>query len=106
MPLIRFKTRSLIRRFGTAPVEMNEGLVQHYVDRGQAIKVKEVVVKDEETGEETTEVVGDLEDLEEKTDSDEESPPDEEQASETEDDPKDEEKVEVKIKKPKKAKKK
>jgi hypothetical protein len=45
---IRFKTRSLIRRFGTDPVNVSEELAKQYTDRGQAIFVKMPVKKTEE----------------------------------------------------------
>jgi hypothetical protein len=98
----------LIRRFGSGPIEVSDALAKQYIDRNQAIKVREVVVKDEETGEVKKEVVGDLEELEEtpEPDSQDESPPDEEEKTpETEEDAKDqddEEKVEIKIKRKKK----
>jgi hypothetical protein len=106
MTLIRFKTRSLIRRLGTEPVEVSEALAKQYIDRGQAIKVKVATVKDEKTGEVKEEIVGDLEE-EETPDSQEESPPSEEEtAPETEeatqDQDEEEEKLEVKITKRKK----
>ena len=45
MPKIRFKTRSLIRKFGAGPVNVDKGLAKHYVDRGQAIFVKKSMAK-------------------------------------------------------------
>lgn len=92
MPLIKFKTRSLIRRFGVGAVDMPEGLVKQYVDRGHAVRVKSVQVVDKD-GEVKEEIVGDI---------DSEESLQEEEDTETQDDAQDqeeEEKVEVKIKK-------
>ncbi len=91
MPLIKFKTRSLIRRFGVGAIEMPEGLVKQYVDRGHAVRVKSVQVVDKD-GEVKEEIVGDI-DTEESLQ--------EEEDTETQDDTQDQEekKVEVKIKK-------
>jgi hypothetical protein len=54
MAKIRFKTRSLIRRFGSKPVEVSEALAKQYIDRRQAIElsVKERIVEVEEVVEE------------------------------------------------------
>jgi len=52
MAKIRFKTRSLIRRFGSKPVEVSEALAKQYIDRRQAIPVKERIVVEEEVVEE------------------------------------------------------
>jgi hypothetical protein len=52
MAIIRFKTRSLIRRFGSKPVEVSEALAKQYIDRRQAIPVKERIVEVEEVVEE------------------------------------------------------
>jgi hypothetical protein len=54
MAIIRFKTRSLIRRFGSKPVEVSEALAKQYIDRRQAIElsVKERIVEVEEVVEE------------------------------------------------------
>ena len=51
MAIIRFKSRSLIRRFGSKPVRVPEPLAKQYIDRNQAIEVrKEVVVEEEVPG--------------------------------------------------------
>lgn len=75
MALIRFKTRSLIRRFGTGPVDINDSLAKRFLDRGQAIHVRDKTDEVEEEAE--VEEVGSSESQEEV----------------------EEEKVEVKIKK-------
>lgn len=84
MAIIRFKTRSLIRRFGSKPVEVSEALAKQYIDRRQAIPVKERITKVEEVKEELVEK---SEEVEEK---DQDSK---------------EEELELKIKKPNKEKK-
>ena len=40
MAIIRFKSRSLIRRFGSDPVRVSDSLAKQYTDRGQAIEEK------------------------------------------------------------------
>ena len=52
MAKIRYKTRSLIRRFGSGPVVVTKALAKQYIDRGQAVRVKKSIVKVEEPVEE------------------------------------------------------
>ena len=55
MAKIRYKTRSLIRRFGSGPVVVTKALAKQYIDRGQAVRVKKSIVKVEDPVEETVE---------------------------------------------------
>ena len=55
MAKIRYKTRSLIRRFGSGPVVVTKALAKQYIDRGQAVRVKKSIVKVEEPVEENVE---------------------------------------------------
>ncbi len=55
MAKIRYKTRSLIRRFGSGPVVVTKALAKQYIDRGQAVAVKKSIVKVEEPVEENVE---------------------------------------------------
>ena len=89
MALIRFKTRSLIRRFGTGPVDINDSLAKRFLDRGQAVTVREKTAILEEVEE-----IGSSESQEEVVD---------EVSSESQEEV--EEKIEVKIKKNKDKKK-
>ena len=52
MAKIRYKTRSLIRRFGPDPVVVSKALAKQYIDRGQAVAVKKSIVKKKEPVEE------------------------------------------------------
>ena len=79
MAIIRFKTRSLIKRFGTKPVRVPDNLAKQYLDRGQAVPVRKSIAKIEEVEEEIIEEIEEVEEEEEA-----------------------EEKMEIKIKKPKK----
>ena len=87
MSIIKFKSRSLIRRFGTKPVRVPRELAKQYIDRGHAIPVakKAIKVKDIEEIKEINEVTVEEEETPEKV---------EEALEEVED------KFEVKIKKP------
>ena len=87
MSIIKFKSRSLIRRFGTKPVRVPRELAKQYIDRGHAIPVakKAIKVKDIEEIKEINEVTVEEEETPEKV---------EEALEEVE------EKFEVKIKKP------
>jgi len=95
MAIIRFKSRALIRRFGSAPVEVPDSLAKQYTDRGQAIyarsarEVKAEEVVEEEVVEEE-EVLSD-EDLSEEKEAVSDEEPD------TQDQDSEEEKIEVKI---------
>ena len=93
MSIIKFKSRSLIRRFGTKPVRVPRELAKQYIDRGHAIPVakKAIKVKDIEEIKEIKEI----EQTEEFTVEEEETPEKVEEALEEV-----EEKFEVKIKKP------
>ena len=91
---IRFKNRSLIRRFGSDPVEVSESLAKQYTDRGQAIYVRERLAKKKEKEEETPPEVSEGEEQEE-TPEEETEEVEEEEIEDTED------KIEVKIKKKK-----
>jgi hypothetical protein len=55
MAKIRYKTRALIRRFGSGPVVVTKALAKQYIDRGQAVRVKKSIVKVEDPVEETVE---------------------------------------------------
>ncbi len=88
MVIIRFKSRSLIRRFGSKPVRVSDALAKQYIDRSQAITVKKEAVVAEE-----------VQDIEEVI-------PYESQPEENEEvtDEEEEEKIEIKITKDKKKK--
>jgi hypothetical protein len=86
MVVIRFKSRSLIRRFGSKPVRVSEALAKHYTDRNQAISIKKEAVIEEE-----------VQNIEEVIPY--ESPP---EGNEEVTDEGEEEKIEIKIRKPKK----
>ena len=96
MAIVRFKTRSLIERFGSKPITISDALAKQYVDRRLAIlvekkvaEVEEVEVVDEVSSESQEEIV-------------EEEVVEEEVVEEAA--PAEEEKIEVKIKKNKKDK--
>lgn len=86
MVVIRFKSRSLIRRFGSKPVRVSEALAKQYIDRSQAISIKKEAVIEEE-----------VQNIEEVIPY--ESPP---EGNEEVTDEGEEEKIEIKIRKPKK----
>jgi hypothetical protein len=86
MVVIRFKSRSLIRRFGSKPVRVSEALAKQYIDRNQAISIKKEAVIEEE-----------VQNIEEVIPY--ESPP---EGNEEVTDEGEEEKIEIKIRKPKK----
>ncbi len=99
MTLIRFKTRSLIRRFGTGVVDINDSLAKRYLDRGQAISVREKTVIVEEESDGSVEEV----DVVDEVSSESQEEVVDEVSSESQEEV--EEKVEVKIKKNKDKKK-
>ena len=77
MAIIRFKSRSLIRRFGSDPVRVSDSLAKQYTDRGQAIEekafaeeevpsIEEVVPNKENPSEEEEEVTEEGQDSEEE----------------------------------------
>ena len=77
MAIIRFKSRSLIRRFGSDPVRVSDSLAKQYTDRGQAIeekafaeeevpKIEEVIPNEETSPEEKEEAPDEDQDSEEE----------------------------------------
>ena len=63
MAKIRFKLKSLIQRFGTKPIEVSESMAKQYVDRNQAVLIREGVAKVKEV--EVKEVIEKVPDKEE-----------------------------------------
>lgn len=47
MAIIKFKTRSLIRRFGTKPVIVPDNLAKQFLDRGQAESVRKKIIEED-----------------------------------------------------------
>jgi len=94
MAIIRFKSRSLIRRFGTKPVRLNDSLAKQFVDRGQASTVRKEIVVEEE--------VLNIEDITPDSIPPEEEEEVSEEEIDTEDEDSEEEQIEVKIVKGKK----
>lgn len=87
MSIIKFKSRSLIRRFGTKPVRVPRELAKQYIDRGHAIPVAKKAIK-----------VKDIEEIKEINEATVEEGETTEKAEEALEEV--EEKFEVKIKKP------
>jgi len=91
MAIIRFKSRSLIRRFGSKPVRVPDSLAKQYIDRSQAIEVRKEVIAEEEVPSIEEVVPDEILPEENEEDSDED----------TEDQDSEEEKMEIKIKRKK-----
>ena len=85
MAIIRFKSRSLIRRFGTKPVEVSDSLAKQYTDRGQAIFARSAMEEvEEEIIEETSEEIEEVEEEVEEVSSDESLPEEKEEVTDEE----------------------